>query len=216
MTRTARCACDRVQLTVEGEPQFVLICHCDFCQRRSGNVFIASAHFAAEQILDISGDTTVYNGLEVDGVGAVGIPGGGSTTTSARPVGQPSTGTLPAQTTASSRSRSATSSTPTSRCPPPNSSPKTGTTGCPPFPVPRTCTTLSTDRCLPKKWCRPFARTLPPSEVGSFKCAARHTRTAARILGLGYGQWCRANAPGRVATPERADRFRLLQLSSPR
>lgn len=76
MARVARCACDRVRLTVEGEPQFVLICHCDFCQKRSGNVFIASAHFAREQIADISGDTNVYNGLEVDGVGAVGIPGG--------------------------------------------------------------------------------------------------------------------------------------------
>jgi hypothetical protein len=27
-------------------------------------------------VLDVVGDTTVYNGLEVDGVGAVGIPGG--------------------------------------------------------------------------------------------------------------------------------------------
>lgn len=76
MTRTARCACDRLRLTVQGEPQLVLICHCDFCQKRSGNMFIASAHFAPDQILEISGDAAVYNGLEVDGVGAVGIPGG--------------------------------------------------------------------------------------------------------------------------------------------
>ncbi len=75
-TRTARCACGRVEVTVVDEPLLVLICHCDFCQKRSGNVFIASAHFATEQVVAISGETKVYNGLEVDGVGAVGVPGG--------------------------------------------------------------------------------------------------------------------------------------------
>ena len=70
-TRTARCACGRVEVTVEGEPLLVYVCHCDFCQRRSGNVFIASAQFAEEQVISITGETTRYNGLEVDGVGAV-------------------------------------------------------------------------------------------------------------------------------------------------
>src|SRR6476660_8274098 len=75
-TRTARCACGRVEVTVEGEPLLVLLCHCDFCQKRSGNVFIASAHFAVEKVVAISGETKVYNGLEADGVGAVGVEGG--------------------------------------------------------------------------------------------------------------------------------------------
>jgi hypothetical protein len=75
-TRTARCACGRVEVGVDGEPVFVLLCHCDFCQKRSGNVFIASAHFALEQVVAIGGETKVYNGLIVDGVGAVGVPGG--------------------------------------------------------------------------------------------------------------------------------------------
>jgi hypothetical protein len=74
--RTARCACGRVEITVEGEPGRVYACHCDFCQRRSGNVFIASASFAEEQVVSITGETRCYNGLEVDGVGAVGIPDG--------------------------------------------------------------------------------------------------------------------------------------------
>jgi hypothetical protein len=39
-------------------------------------VFIASASFAEEQVVSITGETRCYNGLEVDGVGAVGIPGG--------------------------------------------------------------------------------------------------------------------------------------------
>lgn len=74
--RTARCACGRVEVAVEGEPLMVYVCHCDFCQRRSGNVFIGSAQFAEEQVVSISGDTTRYNGLEVDGVGAVAIEEG--------------------------------------------------------------------------------------------------------------------------------------------
>lgn len=75
-TRTAQCACGRVEIAVENEPLLVLACHCDFCQKRSGNVFIASAHFSDEQIVSISGETKVYNGLEVDGVGAAAVPGG--------------------------------------------------------------------------------------------------------------------------------------------
>jgi hypothetical protein len=75
-TRTARCACGRVEISVEGEPGNVYACHCDFCQRRSGNVFIASASFPEDQVISVIGETRCYNGLEVDGVGATGIPGG--------------------------------------------------------------------------------------------------------------------------------------------
>ena len=75
-SRRARCACGRVEVTVEGEPLMVYVCHCEFCQRRSGNVFIASAQFAEEQVISITGATSRYNGLEVDGVGAVATPGG--------------------------------------------------------------------------------------------------------------------------------------------
>ena len=75
-TNTARCACGRVEVIVDGEPSQVYVCHCDFCQRRSGNVFIASASFPEDQVISITGETNCYNGLEVDGVGAQGIPGG--------------------------------------------------------------------------------------------------------------------------------------------
>ena len=75
-TRTARCACGRVEVTVQNEPTMVLICHCDYCQKRSGNVFIASAHFDEEQLVAITGETRYYNGLEANGIGAAGIPDG--------------------------------------------------------------------------------------------------------------------------------------------
>jgi hypothetical protein len=74
-SRTAQCACGRLELVAEGDPLLVVACHCEFCQKRSGNVFIASAHFPEERV-EVTGETTVYNGLVVDGVGAVGVPDG--------------------------------------------------------------------------------------------------------------------------------------------
>jgi hypothetical protein len=75
-TRVARCACGRVEVTVQGEPLSVYVCHCDFCQRRSGNVFIASAQFPEDRVLTITGETRCYNGLDVDGVGAIAVTDG--------------------------------------------------------------------------------------------------------------------------------------------
>jgi hypothetical protein len=70
-TRTAQCACGRVEITVDGEPLRVLVCHCDFCQKRTGSVFQVSAQFSPDHVVAISGATKGYNGLEVDGVGPV-------------------------------------------------------------------------------------------------------------------------------------------------
>src|SRR5690348_15603696 len=75
MRRTARCACDRVQVTVEGE-----LSSCSSVIATSAKTLGERLHcfrtLAAEQVADIVGEATVYNGLEVDGMGAVGIPGG--------------------------------------------------------------------------------------------------------------------------------------------
>ena len=71
-TRTARCACGRLEVTVEGEPIAVLMCHCDACQKRSGSVFAVNAQFAPEQIVEIKGEDTTFNGLKLDGVGVAG------------------------------------------------------------------------------------------------------------------------------------------------
>ena len=73
-TRTAECACGRLQVTVEGEPREFYICHCDFCQKRTGSVFGFNAAFADEDVVEISGESSVYNGFEIDGEG-VKIPG---------------------------------------------------------------------------------------------------------------------------------------------
>ena len=68
MTRTAECACGRVDVSVESEPFLVAICHCDFCQKRTGSVFQVGAYFAADEKLEVRGEIRTYNGLEIDGV----------------------------------------------------------------------------------------------------------------------------------------------------
>ena len=69
VSRTAECACGRVQVTVEGEPIAVATCHCEFCQRRTGSAFQVSAVFPRDRDVAVSGETKVYNGLDVEGVG---------------------------------------------------------------------------------------------------------------------------------------------------
>ncbi len=43
MQRTAKCACGRLSVIVEGEPVRVAMCSCSYCQRRSGSPFGLSA-----------------------------------------------------------------------------------------------------------------------------------------------------------------------------
>ena len=54
---------------MSGEPLAVIVCHCDFCQKRSGSVFQVSSWFGEDRVEERVGETHVYNGLEVDGRG---------------------------------------------------------------------------------------------------------------------------------------------------
>lgn len=45
MTRTARCECGQLSITVPDTPRGVGVCHCFACQRRTGSVFAALAAF---------------------------------------------------------------------------------------------------------------------------------------------------------------------------
>ena len=69
MTRISECACGRVHVSVESEPFLVAICHCNFCQRRTGSVFQVGAYFDRDEELDVQGELKSYNGLEINGVG---------------------------------------------------------------------------------------------------------------------------------------------------
>jgi hypothetical protein len=69
MTRTAECACGRVQVSVQNEPLAVATCHCDFCQKRTGSVFQVGAYYAPGRADRRVREMKAYNGLEIDGVG---------------------------------------------------------------------------------------------------------------------------------------------------
>jgi hypothetical protein len=51
----ATCSCGQLQLTCEGEPVRISICHCIACQKRTGSAFGYQARFPEAQILEIRG-----------------------------------------------------------------------------------------------------------------------------------------------------------------
>lgn len=69
MEREAGCACGRLNVRVSGDPHAVVSCHCEFCLKRTGGVYPVVAWFDRDQVLDVSGESTVFNGLEIDGTG---------------------------------------------------------------------------------------------------------------------------------------------------
>ena len=61
MVRTATCCCKRISITVEGDPVLNGICNCDDCKRRTGSAFGWSAYFEDSQVIETSGDPSVYD-----------------------------------------------------------------------------------------------------------------------------------------------------------
>jgi hypothetical protein len=60
ITRRAACSCGQLQLTCEGDPVRVSMCHCLECQRRTGGIFGNQARFEVQQIKQISGSSTTF------------------------------------------------------------------------------------------------------------------------------------------------------------
>jgi hypothetical protein len=58
-TRRASCSCGQLNLTTEGEPIRVSICHCLACQRRTGSAFGVQARFPQENVT-LAGRSTSY------------------------------------------------------------------------------------------------------------------------------------------------------------
>ena len=48
--RKASCSCGKLTVTVEGEPEFISMCHCTACQKRSGSPFGLAALFPRERV----------------------------------------------------------------------------------------------------------------------------------------------------------------------
>ena len=59
MTRIAKCHCGAVTLTCEGDPDPVIMCSCELCQRRTGSPLHIGAWFAADQVT-FDGTTTEF------------------------------------------------------------------------------------------------------------------------------------------------------------
>ena len=48
--REAACSCGQLQLTAEGDPIRISMCHCLACQRRTGSAFGIQARFPSNQV----------------------------------------------------------------------------------------------------------------------------------------------------------------------
>jgi hypothetical protein len=59
MTRVATCQCRSFRLVAAGEPEFVNICHCTECQRRSGVPLTCNAYFLKDNVR-LEGEYKVY------------------------------------------------------------------------------------------------------------------------------------------------------------
>ncbi|MFO1158121.1 MAG: GFA family protein [Reyranellaceae bacterium] len=54
------CVCGSVRFRAIGEPSRITICHCRWCQRRTGTAFGVEAVYATGQVEFIKGETTRY------------------------------------------------------------------------------------------------------------------------------------------------------------
>jgi len=65
--RHASCHCGQMEITCEDEPGFIVMCHCEDCQRRTSSAFNLGAWFAKANVT-ISGTSKTYTRTEHDGV----------------------------------------------------------------------------------------------------------------------------------------------------
>ncbi len=58
-TRTASCACGQLQITCQGEPRKVSLCHCLECQKRTGSTYGIGAFYPRGDVAT-TGRTSTY------------------------------------------------------------------------------------------------------------------------------------------------------------
>jgi hypothetical protein len=54
------CVCGAVRYRVKAKPQAAMVCHCTWCQRRSGSAFASVAYFNEAEIEFLQGKVTTY------------------------------------------------------------------------------------------------------------------------------------------------------------
>ena len=67
MNRTASCSCGQLEVTCEGDPLRVSVCHCYACQKRTGSVFGAQARFPKDKV-SMRGSSTAYTRTSDEGM----------------------------------------------------------------------------------------------------------------------------------------------------
>ena len=63
MERIANCHCGNLTLTAKGDPDLILMCHCQHCQRRTGTSFNLGAWYPKNDVSH-QGDTRTYTRTE--------------------------------------------------------------------------------------------------------------------------------------------------------
>ena len=66
-SRPARCHCGKLEVTCTGEPNVIVMCHCEDCQRRTSSAFNLGAWFDKDKV-KICGTTKAYTRVEHDGI----------------------------------------------------------------------------------------------------------------------------------------------------
>lgn len=54
------CVCKAIRYRVKGTPIFTSVCHCTFCQRRTGSAFGIGAYFKEEDVQFVHGRLNAY------------------------------------------------------------------------------------------------------------------------------------------------------------
>jgi hypothetical protein len=60
MSRTARCPCGQLSITVSGEPRYAGICSCLQCQRRTGSAFSYNSYWPKANVVAIAGEHVTW------------------------------------------------------------------------------------------------------------------------------------------------------------
>ena len=60
---TGGCVCAKVRYEVAGDPDIVVVCHCEWCQRRTGTAFAVIPKFLKEDFELLSGTLTTYRAV---------------------------------------------------------------------------------------------------------------------------------------------------------
>ncbi len=60
------CLCGAVRYTTQGDPMRVTVCHCTWCQRRTGSAFAVESLFELEQV-EIAGQLNHFRSVSPTG-----------------------------------------------------------------------------------------------------------------------------------------------------